>query len=98
MALIHINTPVVKLLLEHGANPRLGGVPGTPHAVGYPRKPVDETNGYSEIIARISVGERSSWYHAPHEVKSFEEANKLMKQAAEPYDGKHILHCMVQWK
>lgn len=55
-------TPVIKVLLEHGADPSLYGVLSNPHAVKYPRRPADEVKAVisSLLLGLVVNGPRST--------------------------------------
>lgn len=89
------NAPVIKLLLDYGADPRLYGVPSNPHMMGYPKRPVDD--------ARLSLESVRKWkdefFTYPggkdRQMAFYEEAYRLMKEAEDRLDGKQTSRCTL---
>lgn len=85
------NAPVLQLLLEWGADPRLYGVPENPHMPGYLKRPVDGVKSSLEHIRQYE-----GMHYARCEVKYYEDAYKLMKEASDPLNGQKDSICSLQ--
>ena len=78
------NLPVIELLLEAGADPRLPSLkPGR-------QSPIEELEAW---FREYNKGDHSRWAPEDLELQPFYEALlQAMKKAAFAFDGKHVLH------
>lgn len=87
------NAPVIKLLLDYGADPRLYGVPSNPYMIGYPGRPVDDAR---KSLAAIREQRASDFqYERVRQETFWEEAYTLMKEAEDRLDGKQTSKCTL---
>lgn len=96
--------PSLRCCWTRGADPRLEGVPERPHVPGYPKRPVDDARLSVEYLReqwRVRQREEKEGSDAclleRRELEFYEEAYRLMKEAADRLDGKaKATICFIQ--